>query len=296
MPDLGAPRLTGRQLLCYQPNRFLGSIAEIMPRIAIGNRHLYYERHGAGYPILLISGLNGHAHYWRDQIPVFARHFEVIVHDHRGIGLSDPWHGPITIDHLAEDVVNLMDALGVERGHVVGHCLGAAMAQVLAIEHPKRLASLVLAGSWTKSDAYFRRLFALWRQILTELGPAAYLQSATLFGYPSWWISGNHETLRQNEAQFLTTLAPAEIIAGRIDAMLAFDRTDELRRVQVPSLIVGCEDDIVTPAYFSEDLARMIPGAEVKMFARGGHCFTKTVARDFNLAVTPFLKAHSPGT
>ena len=61
-----------------------------------------------------------------------------------------------------------------------------------------------------------------------------------------------------------------------------------------PALVVGAEDDIVTPSYFSEELARLIPGAEVKMFPRGGHCFTQTAARDFNNAVLPFLAAHSP--
>jgi aminoacrylate hydrolase len=50
----------------------------------------------------------------------------------------------------------------------------------------------------------------------------------------------------------------------------------------------------VTPAYHSEDLARQIPGAELKLFPRGGHCFTQVMARDFNMAVLPFLEAHTP--
>lgn len=294
MPDSFAPRLTGRSDLCYQRNRYFGSFACVMPRVAIGDCHLYYERHGAGFPILLISGLGGHAYDWRDQIPVFAKHFDVVLHDQRGVGQSAHCRMSYTIERMAADVLELMDALGLERAHVVGHSIGAAIAQVMALEHPERLATVVLAAGWTRSDPYFRRVFGLRREILTRVGPAAYLQSSSLFLYPAWWVARNNEVLQQREAQSLATFPAAEIVASRIDAVLAFDRSADLRRIRTPCLVVGCEEDMVTPAYFSEELARLIPGAEVKMFPRGGHHFPQTMAREFNLAVLPFLKAYSP--
>src|SRR5258707_6337593 len=272
----------------------VGSDPQTMPRIAIGDCQLYYERHGAGFPVIFVSGLSGYAAYWRDQVAVFAKRYEVIVHDHSGIGQSDHSRISYTVDRMAADVIELMDALGLDRVHLVGHSTGGAIAQILALEHPKRLASIVVTASWTKADAYFRRLFALRKEILLRLGPAAYLQSATLFLYPSWWVAKYNEPFPQAEAQNLATFSSPEILASRIDAILAFDRTADLQRIRTPSLIVGCEDDIVTPSYFSEELARLIPGAEVKMFARGGHCFPQVTARDFNHAVLPFLTAHSP--
>ena len=265
-----------------------------MPRISIGDCHIHYERHGAGFPVLFISGLNGHGAYWRDQVSAFAKSFEVVLHDHRGIGQSDHTRTAYTVEHMAGDVVQLMDALGIAKAHIVGHSTGGAMAQVLALEHPQRLASVVIAASWTKADAYFRRLFALRREILMRLGPATYLQAATLLLYPSFWISRNNERLRQLEAQLLATFSPPEIVLSRIDAILAFDRSSELSRIRTPTLIVAAQDDVVTPAYFSEELARLIPGAEVKFFPQGGHCFTQVMSREFNQAVLPFLDAHTP--
>ena len=82
-------------------------------------------------------------------------------------------------------------------------------------------------------------------------------------------------------AQNLANFAPVEIVASRIDAMLAFDRSNELARIKTPTLVVGAEDDIVTPAYFSEELARLIPAAEVKLFPRGGHFLVHVRAREF---------------
>lgn len=266
-----------------------------MPRIVIGDGALYYERQGVGFPVMFVTGLSGFAAFWQDQVAAFAKSFDVITHDHRGIGQSDLTRSGFTVDRMAADVIALMDSLDVERAHIVGHSTGGAMAQILAIEHPKRVASIVLSASWTKPDAYFRRLFGLRKDILLRLGPSAYVQANTLYLYPSWFVARNNERLRQLEAQNLAVFPPTEIAASRIDAILAFDRTEQLSRIKTPTLVVGAEDDIVTPAYFSEELARLIPGAEIKIFPRGGHAFTQVRAREFNQAVLPFLASHTPG-
>ena len=240
-----------------------------------------------GFPILFVSGLGGFASFWQDQIAAFAKRFEVVTFDHRGIGQSDQARIGYTVERMAADVVSLMDALRIKRAHVVGHSTGGAIAQVLAIDHPGRLASVVLSATWTKADAYFRRLFTFRKEVLLRLGPSAYLQSATLYWYPSWWVARNNERLRQLEAQNLANFAPVEIVASRIDP-------DELARIKTPTLVVGAEDDIVTPAYFSEELARLIPAAEVKLFPRGGHFLVHVRAREFANAVLPFLASHTP--
>jgi aminoacrylate hydrolase len=266
-----------------------------MPRITVGDGALYYERHGIGFPVLFVSGLTGFGSFWRDQVAAFAKTYDVITHDQRGIGQSDPTRSGFTVDRMAADVIGLMDALEIERAHIVGHSTGGAMAQILATEHPKRLASMVLSATWTKPDAYFRRMFGLRKDILLRLGPSAYVQANTLFLYPSWWVKTNNERLRQLEAQTLAIFPPTEIAASRIDAILAFDRTEQLAHIKTPTLVIGAEDDIVTPAYFSEELARLIPGAEIKVFPRGGHAYTQVRAREFNQAVLPFLASHTPG-
>ncbi len=265
-----------------------------MPRIPIGDCSLYYQRHGMGFPVLFVSGLGGFASFWQDQVAAFSKRFEVVTYDHRGFGQSDPSRIGYVVESLAEDVIALMNALGIERAHLVGHSTGGAMAQVLAVEHPHRFASVVLSATWTKADAYFRRLFSLRKEILQRLGPSVYLQESTLLLFPSWWIDRKNEKLRQIEAQQLATFSAAEVVASRIDAMLAFDRTSDLGRIKLPTLIVGAEDDIVIPAYFAEELGRLIPGAEIKIFPRGGHFLNQVRARDFNVAVLPFLVANTP--
>jgi aminoacrylate hydrolase len=265
-----------------------------MPRIPIGDCSLYYERHGMGFPVLFVSGLGGFASFWQDQVAAFSKRFEVVTFDHRGFGRSDPSRIGYVVERLAEDVIALMNALGIACAHLVGHSTGGAMAQVLAIEHPERFASIVLSATWTRADAYFRRLFSLRKEILQRLGPGTYLQESTLLLFPSWWIARNNEKLRQFEAQQLATFASTEVVASRIDAMLAFDRTEDLGRIKLPTLVIGAEDDVLIPAYYAEELARVIPGAEIKIFPRGGHFLNQVRAREFNNAVLPFLVANTP--
>ena len=97
------------------------------------------------------------------------------------------------------------------------------------------------------------------------------------------------------EAQTLAIFPPTEVAASRLDAILAFDRTAQLGRIKTPTLVIGAEDDIITPSYFSEELARLIPGAEIKIFPRGGHSLTQVRPREFSQAVLPFLASHTPG-
>src|SRR6201997_4327231 len=144
---------------------------ESMPRISIGDCSLYYERHGMGFPILFVSGLGGFASFWQDQVATFGKRYEVVTFDHRGIGQSDEARIGYTVERMAADVVGLLDALRIKRAHIVGHSTGGAIAQVLAIEHPNRLASGVLSATWPKADAYFRRLFTFRKEVLQRLWP-----------------------------------------------------------------------------------------------------------------------------
>src|ERR1700745_745912 len=83
---------------------------ESMPRISIGDCSLYHERHGMGFPILFVSGLGGFASFWQDQIATFAKRFEVVTFDHRGIGQSDQARIGYTVERMGAHGVTLFDA------------------------------------------------------------------------------------------------------------------------------------------------------------------------------------------
>ena len=263
-----------------------------MPKITVGDAELYYESHGEGEPLLLVSGLGGTAAYWKPNLPAFAAKYRVIVHDHRGAGQSTHSKMKYSVDQMTDDLVRLMDHLKIERAHLLGHSTGGAIGQTLAAKHPARLKSMVLFSTWAKADTYFKRLFELRRAVLTEIGPEQYTRAGTLFLYPDWWINANENMIGEREAMTVRAFPPPEVVASRIDAIVAFDRTADLGRIKVPTLVICARDDLITPAYFSEELAQTIPGAQLVLLPKGGHCANETAMELFNPPVLDFLRRH----
>ena len=119
--------------------------------------------------------------------PRLAGQFTVVVHDHRGTGRSTLSKIAYSVAQMADDALQLIDALGFDKVHWCGHSTGGAMGQVLAIEHPERIDRLVLSATWARTDAFFRRLFEIRALMLKELGPAAYQKSSALaLNSPCW--------------------------------------------------------------------------------------------------------------
>src|SRR3984957_1977431 len=104
-----------------------------MPRISINDGSLYYERHGAGFPVLMISGLGGLASFWQEQVAAFSKRYDVITHDSRGVGESDPIRGGYTVDRMAGDVIALMDRFQMGGALLMGCSARGAIAQTLAV-------------------------------------------------------------------------------------------------------------------------------------------------------------------
>lgn len=262
-----------------------------MPKISIGDAEIHYERHGQGPTLMLVPGLNGTGISWRKQVPAFARHFDVVVHDHRGCGQSTKSAIAYSIDQMASDALKLMDGLGIAKAHYLGHSTGGAMGQVLAIDHPDRIDGLVLSATWAKSDAYFKRLFAARKRALKDSGPEAYLKASNLALLPPWFVAERTAEVDAMEAMALENFGPPEIWESRIDAISVHDRLAQIGTIRHRTLILVAEDDMVTPLYFSKQLAAKLPNATLKTLATGGHMCMVTVAEEYNRVVVDWLTA-----
>ena len=263
-----------------------------MPKADLGDLQIYYEAHGEGPPVLLVPGLGGIGAYWQPNIPAFSAKHRVIIHDHRGTGQSTRSKIEYSVDQMTDDLVRLMDHMQIDRAHLVGHSTGGAIGQTLAVTRPERLASLVIYSSWTRADPFFKRIFEARRTLLTTAGAAAYVRSTAAFLYPDWWINRNAALLEEREKITIPSFPAPEIVASRIDAIVAFDRTADLARIKAPTLVICAKDDFLTPPYFSEELARRIPGAELQLLDKGGHCASDATPDAFNAAVLGFLQQH----
>lgn len=265
-------------------------------QVDIGDAELAVEIEGSGEPLLLIAGLGGRLAFWREQRSVFAEHYRVILHDHRGTGNSTHSEIDYSVEQMSRDVLALMDALDIDRAHLVGHSTGGAICQAIALQFPERARQIVLSATWPGRDPWFDALFALRLQVLEHCGPRAYLMDGTLRALPAAWLQQRGDKLEQMVDDRLAEFPGLAIESSRIAAIRAFDAGRDAGNIRHRPLVICAEDDQITPSSFSRELASTIPGASLEVLPTGGHFLPQVCPDEYNRAVLGFLGNRSGAT
>lgn len=260
-----------------------------MPRIDIGEISLNYEERGAGPAFIFIPGLVGLLNAWEFQLAHFAKRFRCIAFDHRGTGDSDKPKDSYSTGAIARDVVGLMDALGIDKAIVAGTSTGGCVLQNLAIDFPGRLRAAIFSNTWVNADEYIRRVQMTRKRIALAYGPEEYVKVSSLFTNGAMQFRYDLDKVMELEARALKTVAPVEVLAGRLDMTMAHDRTLELNKIDTPALIVGTRDDATVPFYQSEDLHKAVRGSKLVIVDEGGHYSYRRHWPDWNGIVDRFL-------
>jgi aminoacrylate hydrolase len=250
---------------------------------------IHYEEHGAGPPLMLVTGLSGLKTSWAAQVPRLAPHFRLVTHDHRGTGQSV--HSAITysVEQMARDALALMQDLGIERADFCGHSTGGAIVQWIALNEPKRIGRAVLSSTWSAPDPYFLRSFDFRKQVLLELGPAGYARASSFTMYPPDWFAKNEASVLRAEELLLARFPANEIVISRIDAICRFDVASRLGEISIPTLVTCAEDDRVTPVHLSRAIAGRVPHSKQAIFPWGGHASPTLNADKYAEMVRQFL-------
>lgn len=264
-----------------------------MPTAFVNGIDVYYddsdpEGGGARQAVVLITGLGGVGKGWGKQIELFSADYRTIVPDHRGTGQSSKPDSGYIVENLAVDVAELLRELDCGPAHIVGSSTGGAIAQVMALDHRDVVRSITVASSWVTADDYFRHQFWTRKRIVEEIGISAYTQTTALFLFSALYIRDHYAEVERWCDVASTAGTPVDIMTKRIDMILAFDQSDRLGAIDVPTLVLVGEDDICTPPYYSEALALLIPGAQRELLP-GGHLVYKEHPEAFHSAVTNFL-------
>lgn len=267
----------------------MSEIATETKRIDVGDAEIHVEITGNGPDLFLVAGLGGRGAFWSKQVQDFAEHFRVITFDHRGCGNSTPDKVVYGAEHMAKDVLALMDAMGIKQANLVGHSTGGAIGQHIALDHPERLSKLVLSCSWAGPDEYLMQLFRTRREILISCGPLAYLTVGTYLATPSSHLQPQMESARAFMEERLAAFPGLEVELSRINAVYTHDLRSRLHHIKVPSLCIGSKDDQITPPGFTEEMGQLIDGAETHLLARGGHFCPIVATEPYNARVLAFL-------
>ncbi len=245
---------------------------------------------GAGPDLMLVSGLGGTAAFWEPCVAALARHFRLIRFDQRGIAASTRGTAQTDIERLGRDAFAVLDHVGSRRAVLLGHSTGGVILQSMALATEKRIAGLILSGTWARPNRYMAELFRSRGEVLKVL-PREYTAMLGFLGYTAEWLNSNWDKYAATIAAAPVTAEQQAVVAERIAAILAFDRSADVHRITVPTLVQGAEDDLIVPAFLNRELAGLIKHARLEMFASGGHMYPITRTDEFVAAVTRFAQS-----
>ena len=263
-----------------------------MPQVEVDGLTINYAVQGVGEPLLLIPYTSADHACYAFQLPAYTEHFSCVAIDLPGSGESDKPAGPYSTEGYADQVAAFLGALGIERAHVAGVSLGAAVGMHLAARHPDRVRSLSLHSSWHASDSYLISVLEQWRTLASALPTVA---DVVIQGIFPWCFTPEMYVERP---EFVDTLVefvhsrPAQPVAAflaQIDAVVAHDAGAALREIDIPTLITFGARDLVCSTRFAEPLSDGIRGSELVVFEHLSHAGLHEDPETFNRATLDFL-------
>ncbi|MFF2807874.1 alpha/beta fold hydrolase [Streptomyces sp. NPDC058000] len=239
--------------------------------LSAGAASVEYDRTGTGPGLVLVHGTGATREQWLPLTEAVADRFTVVAPDYSGSGGTTDHGGPLTLADLADEVLAAADHAGLDRFHLVGHSLGAAIATHLAAHRPERIHSLVLHAGWAHTDTRMRAEFAYWLDLLqtdAAQGTAHFARMLPLAAFgPRYWehtdTAANEELVRG----LATTLAPG--IARQTEVDLSVDLRPLLGRVTAPTLVLASAHDRIIGADQQQALLAGIPDSRYQEIDAG---------------------------
>lgn len=250
---------------------------EVYQYASINNFRLAYRRSGTGIPVLLLHGVASYSFLWRPIMAGLVDDFDLIAPDLLGCGASEkPMDEDYSIIAQAELMIHLMDALGIQRFHLIGHDVGGGIAQIMAVKYPDRLIDLSLINPVGYGYWPVQPITVMRTPVIRHLAQAA-------MNYRMMRLIVRHALYNKDclSTELMDEFwAPFKTDAGRngffnfikaINNRLLIDITEKLRCLNLPVLLIQGNADAYLSKNICIDLLRDIPGARLEQIPHGGH-------------------------
>lgn len=216
--------------------------------------------------------------------------YQVLVLDNRDSGLSERANAPYSIQDMAEDLVNLIEDLEIEKAHFIGYSMGGAIAQEVAINHPELVDRLVLMATYDATDPRGSALFRGFASLRKQVDRETYLNLTLPWGftYKEYQTPGLIDGVVK-EALEDGLHQESEAFERQMEATVSFNSRGRLHLITSRTLLVFGEEDIMTPLRFGREMVSAIKHARLVTFEGTGHMFFRTHARETAGLIRGFL-------
>jgi pimeloyl-ACP methyl ester carboxylesterase len=276
--------------------------------IVIHGREVAFRFEGDGPLIVLVHGMAGSRTTWDRVVPALAERFAVLALDLPGHGSSaKPFDGDYSLGSFASVVRDLMLALDLDRGTIVGQSLGGGVAMQFAYQYPSRCERLVLVGSgglgrevtpllrvlaFPGAEFLYPVIFA---SVLRDAGRGVFGGLRRIGLRPSAYVDQiwqSYESLTEPETRAAFARTLHSVIDATGQRVSAHDRLPLAR--DIPTLIVWGADDAIIPSRHAADAAAMLPNSRVEIFERTGHFPHCEDPDRFVRVLTDFVESTAP--
>ncbi len=242
-----------------------------------GDIELHWQtsgQNGSADTVLLINGLGGCSKRWGDRYPaLLGERFRVVRFDNRGTGASSKPSDAFTLEDMAVDATAVLDAVGVERAHVVGVSMGGMISQLVALEHAKRVNKLILMSTHHGGPNIHQPTEAAQAVFMPPAGlgvEEVTRQAMTAFVAPGF-ADRQPEVIDRLVEIAVESPTPYGAFMAQLQAILASDRTERLKDVDRDTLVVHGDEDPLVPIGNGRQIHERIPGSKLHVLNGCGH-------------------------
>lgn len=260
-----------------------------MPSVDRNDVTIHFEDAGSGSPLVLGHSILCSGEMWVHQIPSLVERFRVINIDQRGHGRSVPAAAPYELRDMVEDVIAVLDELGIERAVWAGLSMGGMVAMHAATSHPDRVSALVLLDTHAGAETAYKKIKYRAMSIgARAFGVRPFFPAVLplLFGQKT--MAENKDLVDEWKSRFEAIHVPS--LAMAVAALIRRPSiVHELGRVQCPSLVIVGEEDASLPPPLSQEIADAIPNASLVMIPGAGHLSALEKPNEVTEAMLRFL-------
>jgi 3-oxoadipate enol-lactonase len=263
-----------------------------MPALTINGANIYYEMHGSGQHLVLICGFTADHLYWLPILHELAKHFQVIIFDNRGIGRTVDDGRSLSAELMAQDVLELMQILGLIKPHILGHSMGGTIAQCIAHTAPNTIDKLVLMS--TAAKWRYAMLYGL--ASLSDMY-ASNVDFDTIYAAELAWVYGENFLADADNVTSLKQIIMENRYPQSIEnqrrqykVLQKYDGRDNLKNIKAETLIVYGQEDIISLPFESAYIANQIANAKLQSM-NCGHAIPMEMPRELSKVLIDFLLA-----
>lgn len=266
-----------------------------MPKIKVNDITMYYEIHGEGEPIILISGFTADHLIWNELVTLLKNQYKVIVFDNRGAGQTDIPNTPYTIAEMSHDTAQLCHQLNIKKAHFVGNSMGGFILQQLAYQYPDLVQTAIISNSTTSiNHCNFHFYIAAQLEFRKSKVPlAALIKASSCWAFSCKFLSlpgmlGNLIEMGLNNPYPFTDTG----YENQYAAISQFDSSDWIHKITIPTLVVGGDQDLIFPEPLVKVLVKHIPEAKYYCFKDCGHLPLIEYPQQFAEITREFISEH----